>query len=213
MAYIFLDESGDLGFDFTKARTSNFFLITFLFTKEKRPIEKVVRKTHADLRHRYKKISSVLHAAGEEPITRRRLLNELAKKDCSVMVIVLHKRRVHTKLQNEKAVLYNYVANILLDRLMTKKIISVEGPIFLIAAKRETNKFLNENFRDYLRRQTKDQHNLDLRVEIKTPAEEKALQAVDFASWAMFRKYESGDLTYYEIFKKKVIEESALFPG
>lgn len=31
MAYIFMDESGDLGFDKSKARSSKNFLITFFF--------------------------------------------------------------------------------------------------------------------------------------------------------------------------------------
>jgi hypothetical protein len=47
---------------------------------------------------------------------------------------------------------------------------------------------------------------------IKTPAEEKALQVVDFVSWAIFRKYEKKDRGYYNIIKKKIVEESSLFP-
>ena len=35
MAYIFMDESGDLGFNFKKAKTSKNFIITFLFVAEK----------------------------------------------------------------------------------------------------------------------------------------------------------------------------------
>ena len=44
MAYIFLDESGDLGFDFSKKRTSRYFIITCLFVSHKRPIEKNSRQ-------------------------------------------------------------------------------------------------------------------------------------------------------------------------
>jgi len=29
--YVYMDESGDLGFDFTKRKTSKYFTITFLF--------------------------------------------------------------------------------------------------------------------------------------------------------------------------------------
>ena len=32
MAYILLDESGDLGFDFNKKKTTKFFLVVFMFT-------------------------------------------------------------------------------------------------------------------------------------------------------------------------------------
>ena len=212
MAYILLDESGDLGFDFTKRKTTKFFVITFLFTQNKRPIEKVVRHIHRGLRKKFKKIHSVLHATREEPATKQRLLRKLADKECVIMSVYLNKKRVFTKLQNEKAVLYNYVTNILLDRIMTKRLIPTTEPIHLIASKRETNTFLNENFRSYLKNQMKDTHQLDLRIEIKTPAEEKALQAVDFVSWALFRKLEHNDTTYYNLIKGKIAEENPLFP-
>ena len=51
-----------------------------------------------------------------------------------------------------------------------------------------------------------------MEVEIKTPSEEKSLQAVDFVSWAIFRKYEFGDDSYYNVVKEKIIEENPLFP-
>ncbi len=34
------------------------------------------------------------------------------------------------------------------------------------------------------------------------------LQAVDFISWAIFRKYEKNDITFYEIIKEKIIIEN-----
>jgi hypothetical protein len=68
---------------------------------------------------------------------------------------------------------------------------------------RLTNKFLNENFKDYLKRQVKNNYKVELGVLIKTPTQEKALQAVDFISWAIFRKYEYGDDSYYNLFKNK----------
>ena len=127
------------------------------------------------------------------------------------MAIYLNKRRVYTHLQDEKAVLYNYVTNILLDRIFTKKLISTDR-IYLIASKRETNKFLNENFKAYLSRQTVLHHAQNISIEIRTPAEEKALQAVDFASWAIFRKLECRDDAYYNTIRGKIVEENPLFP-
>lgn len=212
MGYILLDESGDLGFDLTKTRTSKFFVVTVLFTTSKRQIEKVTRKTHAELRKKHRMRGGVLHAYRESPITRTRLLKRLAEKECSVLAIILNKKKVFTKLQNEKIVLYNYVTNILLDRMYTKKLIPTSGKITLIASRKETNKFLNENFKNYLQEQIRNTHKFDLEVLIRTPGEEKALQAVDFASWAIFRKYEYSDDSYYRIVKNRVVEESPLFP-
>ena len=211
MAYIFLDESGDLGFNFKKKKTSKFFVVTCLFTENKKPIEKIVKKTHSELKKKFKRRFGTLHAVKEKPVTRQRLLKRLNEKDCAIMTIYLNKKRVYTRLREEKAVLYNYVANILLDRIYSKKLISIEQKIEFIASKRETNKFLNENFRNYLNNQMKDRHKIDIKIYIKTPFEEKTLQAVDFASWAIFKKYEYGNDSYYNMIKNKIVEENPLF--
>lgn len=116
MSYILLDESGDLGFSFDK-NSSQFFIVTLLFSKSLRPIEKIAKKVHATLRKKYKKVG-VLHTYNEEPITRQRVLRKIDKADCNIMAIVLNKRKVYAHLQNEKAVLYNYVINIWKRRWM-----------------------------------------------------------------------------------------------
>jgi len=211
MNYIFLDESGDLGFNFKKKKTSKVFVITCLFVENKKPIEKIVRKTHSELKKKYKRRFGILHAVKEKPIIRQRLLKRLSEKDCTIMTIYLNKKRVYTNLQNEKQVLYNYVANILLDRIYTKKLLPLAKNVLLVASRRETNKFLNRNFKNYLNNQILNRHKVNVKVLIKTPYEEKSLQAVDFASWAIFRKYEYGDDIYYNLIKNKIVEENPLF--
>jgi len=212
LSYIFLDESGDLGFDFTKKKTSQFFVFTFLFVKSKRPIEKIVTNIFNSLPQKVKRIHpGVLHAVKETPQTRKKLLSMLVAKDVSIISIYLNKRKVYTKLQDEKHVLYNYVTNILLDRVFTKKLIPLDKPITLVASKRETNKFLNLNFRNYLESQAGNIHNAKIKILIEPPNQEKCLQVTDFVSWALFRKLEHNDSIYYEIFKSKIVEESRLF--
>jgi len=206
-----MDESGNLGFNFDKRGTTSYFLITFLFSRSKRPIEKCVKKVHLSLRKKYKKIG-VLHAYIEEPVTKRRLLSLLAEKDCKIMTILLNKKKVYTKLQDEKPVLYNYVTNILLDRIFTKKLIQSDDSIKIIASRKETNKFLNKNFKSYLHSQLAANYKVKVSISVKTPAEQKALQAVDFVSWAIFRKYEYKDDTYYNLIRGKIVEENTLFP-
>jgi len=139
-------------------------------------------------------------------------LSKLAQCNCFIMTIYLNKNKVYTKLQDEKAVLYNYVANILLDRIYPKRLTSPVNPLVLVASRRETNRFLNENFKSYLKSRAINTHKVNLAIEIKSPHEEKSLQAVDFASWAIFRKYEHQDDRYYSLIKGKIIEENPLFP-
>ncbi len=212
MSYIFLDESGDLGFDFKKLRTSKYFVVACLFVENKNPIEKITKKTHSELKKKYKRRFGILHAVREKPTTRKRLLERLTKRKCIIMTIYLNKRKVYTRLQDEKQVLYNYVTNILLDRIYSKRLIAGKDKITIVASKRETNKYLNENFKTYLNKQVKNHHKVGIEVVIKTPSEEKSLQVVDFVSWAIFRKYEYGDINYYNIIRSKIMEENPLFP-
>ena len=213
MAYIFLDESGDLGFDFKKKKTSKFFVITFLFAKDKRVVERMVKKIFKGFsKLEVKNHHGVLHAYKEAPRTRQKLLNMVRENNKSnVIVIYLNKRKVYSKLQDEKQILYNYVTNILLDRVCTKKLIPIDEKIFLVASRRETNKFLNQNFKAYLKSQMRNNHKLDIDIEIKSPTQEKSLQVVDMLSWSVFRKYEHGDESYYNIIKPDIIEENSLF--
>lgn len=210
MAFIFMDESGDLGFDFSRVGTSNYFVIAFLCCENKRPVEKCVKKVHLGLRRRYGHIG-VLHAYQEEPATRRRLLSGLAGRDCRAMAVILNKRKVYASLQDEKAVLYNYVTNILLDRIFTKKLLPGGGPYHVVASRKETNRFLNENFTAYLGRQLEKNHRVDVSIEVRTPAQEKGLQAADFVSWAVFRKYERADDSYAALIQKRIVEENWLY--
>jgi len=205
-----MDESGDLGFNFDKKGTSSYFLVTFLLVYNKRSIEKCVKKVYSTLRKKYKKVG-ILHAYKEEPITRKRLLALLANTDCRVMTILLNKRKVYTRLQDEKPVLYNYITNILLDRIFSKKLVGTES-VEIVASKKETNKFLNQNFEIYLQSQLIKEHGISITITVKTAAEAKALQAADFVSWAIFRKYEHGDETYYDIIRRNIVEENPLFP-
>lgn len=214
MSYIFLDESGDLGFDFKKKKTTKYFVITFLFAKDKKGLEKIIKKSFASMpKKEARRHNGVIHAYKEQPKTIQKILNDFSSKDFgSIISIYLNKQKVFTKLQDEKHVLYNYVVNILLDRVFTKKLIPINEKIEIIASHRETNKFLNENFCNYLKNKSINKHSVDISIEIKYPRDEKSLQLADVLSWSIFRKRERQDEQYYNIIKNKIVEENPLFP-
>ncbi len=209
MAYIFLDESGDLGF---KATSSKWFIFTIVLTNDHRKIEKCIKRTHRNLTKKYKKVSE-LHAYHTQPNIKVKLLTDLAQiDDLKILCIVLNKKKVYVDLQNQKNHLYNYTANILLDRLHKKKILNTDEPIQLYIDQKDTNKFIRESFEKYLKVNITKKRNGQINIKIKPSHTEKCLQAVDFLSWAIFRKYEKNDYKYYEIIKNKIIEENLLFP-
>jgi len=56
-------------------------------------------------------------------------------------------------------------------------------------------------------------NNLNSKLQIKHEDSKKdgCLQAVDFISWAIFRKYEHNDPKYYELIKNKITIEKVMF--
>ncbi|MEK7653346.1 MAG: DUF3800 domain-containing protein [Patescibacteria group bacterium] len=209
MFYIFLDESGDLGFS---ERSSRWFIITIVLTNNHRIVEKCVKKVHRGLKKKYKKVGE-LHAYDSNPTTRKRVLRKLSEvSDLQIYCLILNKSKVYVDLRNQKSYLYNYTANILLDRLYNKKNFKNNDQVLICIDQRETNKFLKKNFEDYLTTGLSKRGNDGFKIRIKPSHTEKCLQAVDFISWAIFRKYELNDYEYYKIIKDKIIGESPLFP-
>lgn len=209
MAYIFLDESGDLGF---KKTSSKWFLFTIAIVPEQRTLERVVKKIWRPLKKKHKKLGE-LHAYHADDTTRTRMLRKLAElEELKVLCVVLNKEKVYVDLQNQKNYLYNYTANILLDRLHTSGVLSDGEPIELFIDRKDTKKMLRKNFIDYLSQAMSDRRGGSFSVTLHASHENKSLQAVDFISWALFRKYERNDYQFYEMIKNKITDEQLLFP-
>ena len=209
MAHIFLDESGDLGF---KKKSSRWFLFTIALTNDNRSLERVIKKERKKLLKKHRNVSE-LHAYSANESTRRRVLKGLSElDDLKILCVILNKKKVYIDLQNQKNYLYNYTANILLDRLHNKNIIDLKEPIKLYVDRKDTNKNIRQSFEQYIEKALKSKRPGAITLTSKASHDDKSLQAVDFASWAIFRKYEKNDYEYYELIKNKVIEEKLLFP-
>jgi len=65
-------------------------------------------------------------------------------------------------------------------------------------------KALKEGIGDYIKN-----HKLKIRYDIfhHCSASSANLQIIDYISWAIFRKYERNDSSYYEIIEKYILEE------
>ena len=203
MTYIYFDESGDLGFDFTKCGTSTKFSLAFLILNNKRQISSLVKKVFTSLPKAAKyKNSGVLHAYYEKAATIKKLLTGLAMKDVSIATIHLDKRKV--PIANNPHELYANMVTALINRLCSDGIINGADGITLIASRCNTSKSLNARFSQNI-----INHALatKINVSIVKPFDDKCLQAVDFVSWAFWRKYEMSDSTYADILSEKVVME------
>jgi len=207
MIYIRADESGCLGFDFTKKGTKKHLLVTFLISKECSPIVSLVKKIVNTLpKKQLRKNNSYLHSNYEKPVTRKRLLRGLATIDVTIATMRLDKRKI--VLVGNPNELYSNMVVTLINRLYNDGVLNKSDSVDFVASRRNTSKKLNDDFSASIEYGTK---NINFNHGIAAPCDDKGLQAVDFVSWALWQKYEIGDETYSDIIAKKVIKEYEMY--
>ena len=207
MKAIFVDETGDLGFDFTKAGTSGYFLIAFLITDDPKTVQSEIKKIFRSMSKAERKHArGVLHAYYEKKDTRIRLLRKLSEKDIKIALMVFNKKKA--LITEDVNVIYNSMVTSLINRLYIDGHIEVDEEIYLTASQSNTNKRLNEQFKTVVLSESKP---TSLKVEIKKPYDEKALQAVDFIAWSFGNKYETSESSYADIVKDKLIGEYSYY--
>jgi len=207
MTYIYLDESGDMGFDFAKSSTSSYFSIAFLILHEQRPVISLVKRVFTSLpKAVVRRSNGMLHSYYEKPITRERLLRGLAKKDIKIASMRLNKRKV--LLTEHQSELYANIVITLINRLYKDGIINDREDITLVASRMHTSKSLNTKFDENVTTQTTGKK---FSVNIVKPSDDKCLQAVDFVSWALWQKYENCDKSYSDIISDRIVKEYVMY--
>jgi hypothetical protein len=203
------DESGNMGFAFDKPGISTHFMITLLIAKNRGSVTKAVKKVFNTLSKTDKKHShGILHAYYEKRTTRERMLRLLAEKDIQIATVVLNKRRM--RVTPDKHVLYASMVSMLLNRLYMDGVFDSDEALELIPSRMETNKNQSEQFKAFVLTGIDSE---GLRVNPAKPSEDKGLQAVDFVSWSLYRKFEYGIGDYADIIAEKVVKEYNFLTG
>ena len=207
MAYIYMDESGDLTFNW-KVWTSKFFNITFLYVQNKRVADSVIKKLHQWKLWRWEKITdNFFHSCHERKETVLKWLQIISKKDLYIMNLSINKNKFQINSDIDKHDLYNKAVDELINFVINSKFLNNEEIIYFIASRRETNKALNEKFINFLEKNHKFEK---ISFEIWLPVNEKWLQVVDIISYAISKKYELNDYKMYDIIKDKILIEEKI---
>lgn len=214
--HLFLDESGDLGFEFSKQGTSQHFVVTLLLirTEEARKaLEKAVERTIRNkVRKRKKGKIPTLELKGTNTSleVKQYFYRQVSEVDFALYVIILNKRRLYAYLAKEKERLYNYIARRIIEKIPLH---AANDRVILTLDKRK-NRDDQRELNQYLSFQLQGLLPLHAPLKIFPIAshESKGIQAVDLFCWGIFRKYEAGDLTWYQAFSEKIRVEMVLFP-
>ena len=204
MWFLYLDESGDLGFDFFGKKPTRFFTVAILALRDtgnNRQLINAVKKTiRRKLRERANAELKGSHTSFE---VKRYFFSLVRPIRFGVYALSLNKKRVYDELTQKKDRVYNFVARQVLDQVPIEK---ASTRVQLVIDKSKSRREIGE-FNDYLVRQL--QGRLDPKVPLDiyhhSSHENLGIQAADLFSWGVFRKYERGDVKWYDVFSEKVL--------
>ena len=208
MWWLYLDESGDLGFDFVSKKPSKFFTIAILATSSeetnrafkwsvKRTLRNKLNPATKRTRH-----AQELKGCGTLPGVKEYAWKQISDMRFGVYALTLNKRRLYPKLAENKERVYNFIARQVVDQLPFEK---ATGPVQLIVDRSKSRHEIAE-FNQYIGRQLQGRIDPALSLDFKhgNSREWPGIQFADLFAWGIFRKYERGDETWFNVYKEKV---------
>lgn len=210
---IYLDESGDLGFDFNKPKTSRKFVITVLVCQNRDAIDcfrKAVSRTLKNkLNHKKgdRKVQE-LKGTGTTIEVKQYFYRHLLRNGWQLYSVVLNKTRVNDDLRKShtKKKLYNFLARFILEKIDLNN----AAPAVTLVTDRCKNREEIQDFNSYVANQLEAMLplNVPLNIYHERSHDNQGLQAVDLFCWGIFRKYEMGDSEWYDVYRDAIVFET-----
>ncbi len=209
MWYLYLDESGDLGFDFVNKKPSKFFTITILAIGSQNANRQMINAVKKTLRRKlnqpknHKRMIPELKGTGTTLEVKKYFFDQVKDIKFGIYSITLNKKKVFERLARNKSRVYNYVARQVLDQIPFEK--NDSERIELILDKSMAKPEIAE-FNTYIRRQLEGRFPPSIPLDIYhwLSHENYGLQATDLFCWGLFQKYERQNLDWLNVFAEKV---------
>lgn len=213
---IYLDESGDLGFDFNK-NTPRYFIITLLVCHSKDAANQFKQATRRTLKNKFSKMKrqpSELKGTTTTIAVKKYFYRcATESKDWHIYSIVVDKRKLKSKLEPlpSEHRLYNYLSKEILKQVCLTNI----SQLLLVLDKRKGKQGVNE-FNKYLSFHLEAMLPLNVVYDISHESSHKnlGLQSVDIFCWGIHRFYEFGDKEWLGVYEEKLtVVEANNFAG
>ena len=216
MAYLYLDESGDLGFG---DGGSKYFIISCVKLDDEksrnqiRRIPKKIRQRKLSKKHQK---SPELKFTNSSKLIREQFLNRAAKLDIEIYSLVIQKEFTQNKLRDNLPVLYNYLLKILLEKPLNR--LGKDG-LLNICLDKCMSKSQCENFESYIKTEFLSIFKEIPQVKIvhESSQNNSCLQVIDFICGAFGYKYNTRNLKgdhdhYTNLIKDRIVlEKTDLF--
>lgn len=214
MLYLYLDESGDLGFDFVNKKPSAFFTICVLAVKGRENDRALTKAVRAVLRRRHflrsDKEGLELKGYTASPEMKKFFYKKAGSVEFKLYSVTLNKKSVCQHLAIDKDRTYNYIARLTLEHVDFK---DAAVRVIMTVDKSKSRQGVVE-FDNYVISQIKSFIDPLVPLDIihVNSQESPGLQAVDMFAWGIFRKYERNDLEWFNVFKARVCLDRVYLP-
>lgn len=194
---IFMDESGDTGFKFNKVSSQYFVLVMVIFDS----LEAAEKANEAvkEVRKELKRSESLefKFSTGTNNEAKVTFLRKLSRQNFRYRAVVIDKKILIKREPNPTDSLYMLVA----DQLFLRAQSHIRNASVFVD--RITKSFV-QDFNKYLRRRLNtDMEKLIGEIKHRDSKGNNLLQLADMVCGAIYRKYNRGDDTYYNIIRKR----------
>ncbi len=208
---IYLDESGDLGFDFTKSKTSRYLILTILVCNDHETAKLISKSIKKTLRNKFTPSIPELKGTNTPLATKKYFLKHiLSNLNWRIYCVIADKKMwLEHHFQNhgkppQKTSFYDEIAKRLLSQVYFKSDSHIEIVVDRSKTKYEISVF-DEKIISMLHEKISEKTKLS--IDHHASYAQSGLQAVDLFCWGIRRKYEENDLAWYEAFSDKIAAE------
>ncbi|MEI8103977.1 MAG: DUF3800 domain-containing protein [Candidatus Moraniibacteriota bacterium] len=210
MHYLYLDESGDLGFDFVNKKPSKFFTVTVLVVDGRdanRKLTIAAKKTLArklNQRSTRKRIIREIKGSETTLMIKRYLYQQIRDIPFDIYSITLDKKRLFERLSEDKERVYNFVARQVIDAIPFERMCNDRIEMIFDRCK---GKVQIEEFNGYIRNQLEARIDPGIPIDMyhQRSHENYGLQICDVFCYGIFQKYERKETAWYDVYAQEKI--------
>jgi len=204
--YIYLDESGDLGFG---GGGTEYFTIAFIILEDPVPFKRCIKR----IKEKYNIPQNVeLKGNNTRNSIKRDLLQRLCRLNTEIHAITVKKENVNEKLRSDTNILYNYMVGLsLVERVLREP---RNSNIVIQVDRRITSVTSGFRFKDYLKLKIwyeAERRDLNMNIHELESHKSYAIQGIDIICNSVFRKYSVRDYSLFNIIASKVKGDKRLF--
>ncbi len=206
VSYLYLDESGSLRL---AKGPSNYFVMAVLRTAEppslRQVIERARRHTLPPCLKRLPEFKASLASEG----FRRRLYRDLARLSLDIHALVFDTTDAPYFFREKQGLLYCHLVWEVIAHALDRD----DLLIYLSLDRRHLQGIARPDFDDHLRARLilGLPENAHLEIYHRDSTTDPGLQAVDFACWALYQKYQHNETEWYKMIEAQIKTEYVLF--